>query len=67
MSAVVDEVTRTPNPRVGSVPVPVLGGWAPARGLWVASIVTAAALVLAVVSARSTRRGDPMETIRGTA
>ncbi len=50
MSAVVDEVTRTPNPRVGSVPVPVLGGWAPARGLWVASIVTAAALVLAVVA-----------------
>ncbi|MFT3831864.1 MAG: iron chelate uptake ABC transporter family permease subunit [Micropruina sp.] len=48
MSAATD--TRPANPRAGSVPVPLLGGWAPVRGLLVASIVVVAALVLAVVA-----------------
>ncbi len=44
--------TDTPavNPRAGSVPVPLLGGWAPVRGLMVASVAVVAALVLAVVA-----------------
>ena len=48
MSAATD--TRPANPRAGSVPLPLLGGWVPVRGLLVASIVVVAALVLAVVA-----------------
>ena len=50
MSAAVDERVRTPNPRLGSVPVPLIGGWAPVRGLLVATVVSGIALVLAVVA-----------------
>ena len=48
MSATTD--TRPTNPRAGSVPVPLLGGWAPVRGLLVATVVLVAALVFAVIA-----------------
>lgn len=50
MSAAVDERVRTPNPRLGSVPVPLVGGWTPVRGVLVATLVSTIALVLAVVA-----------------
>lgn len=50
MSIATQETIRTPNPRVGSIPVPVIGGWAPVRGLLVATIAGAGALVLAVIA-----------------
>ncbi len=50
MTTLVDDPTRPINPRAGSIPVPLIGGWSPARGLVVTSVVSALALLLAVVS-----------------
>ncbi|WP_298132630.1 iron chelate uptake ABC transporter family permease subunit [Micropruina sp.] len=50
MTTLVDDPIRPLNPRAGSVPVPLIGGWSPARGLVVTTVVTVIALALAVVA-----------------
>ncbi|MFT4218066.1 MAG: iron chelate uptake ABC transporter family permease subunit [Micropruina sp.] len=50
MSAGVQDRPRTSDPRQGSFPIPLVGGWAPRRGLLVATVVSVIALVLAVVA-----------------
>ena len=46
----VDQPTPVPHPRTGSVPVPLLGGWAPVRGLLVTAVVSGLSLLLAVLA-----------------
>lgn len=49
MSATLETAEPT-HPRAGTLPVPLVGGWVPIRGVVVAAISAAAALVLAVVA-----------------
>lgn len=51
MSVVTEGLTRVlAHPRRGSIPVPLVGGWVPARGVVVAGGVGLAALVLGVIA-----------------
>ncbi|MFT4228603.1 FecCD family ABC transporter permease [Micropruina sp.] len=50
MTTLADDPTRPVNPRAGSIPLPLIGGWSPARGLVVTTVVTVIALALAVVA-----------------